>query len=87
MGSIDELLWPMYHEDIELSYRAWKNGYRIVYAPGSVCHHLGGHTSRKVFTPTQLRSFVRQNELLMVWKDVTDPVMLLEHVSGSCRGW
>jgi GT2 family glycosyltransferase len=80
MGSIDELLWPMYHEDIELSYRAWKNGYRIVYAPGSVCHHLGGHTSRKVFTSTQLRSFVRQNELLMVWKDVTDPGMLLEHV-------
>ncbi len=80
MGSIDELFWPMYHEDIELSYRAWKNGYRIVYAPGSVCHHLGGHTSAKVFTPTQLRSFVRQNELLMVWKDVTDPRMLLEHV-------
>lgn len=80
MGSIDELLWPMYHEDIELSYRAWKNGYRIVYAPGSVCHHMGGHTSRKVFTATQLRSFVRQNELLMVWKDVTDPWMLLEHV-------
>jgi GT2 family glycosyltransferase len=80
MGSIDELLWPMYHEDIELSYRAWKSGYRIVYAPGSVCHHLGGHTSRKVFTTTQLRSFVRQNELLMVWKDVTDPGMLLEHV-------
>ncbi len=80
MGSIDELLWPMYHEDIELSYRAWKNGYRIVYAPGSVCHHMGGHTSRKVFTATQLRSFVRQNELLMVWKDVTDIRMLIEHV-------
>jgi GT2 family glycosyltransferase len=53
MGSIDELLWPMYHEDIELSYRAWKNGYRIVYAPGSVCHHMGGRTSTRVFTTTQ----------------------------------
>jgi O-antigen biosynthesis protein len=80
MGSIDELLWPMYHEDIELSYRAWKNGYRIVYAPGSVCHHLGGQTSRRVFTPTQLRSFVRQNELLIVWKDVTDVPMLIQSV-------
>jgi GT2 family glycosyltransferase len=80
MGSIDELLWPMYHEDIELSYRAWKNGYRIVYAPDSVCHHLGGQTSRRVFTATQLRSFVRQNELLIVWKDVTDPALLIEHV-------
>jgi GT2 family glycosyltransferase len=80
LGSIDELLWPMYHEDIELSYRAWKAGYRILYAPRAVCHHLGGQTSRKVFTPVQLRSFVRQNELLTVWKDVTDPSMLAQHM-------
>ncbi len=80
MGSIDELLWPMYHEDIELSYRAWKNGYRVVYAPGSVCHHRGGQTSRRVFTATQLRSFVRQNELLIVWKDVTDRGLLVDHL-------
>jgi GT2 family glycosyltransferase len=83
LGSIDELMWPMYHEDIELSYRAWKAGYRIVYAPGSVCHHLGSRTSRKVFTPVELRSFVRQNELLMVWKNVDDPRMLVEHVLWS----
>lgn len=81
IGSIDELLWPMYHEDIELSYRAWKSGYRIVYAPDSVCHHLGGHTSRKVFTPVQLRSFVRQNELLTVWKDIDALPMLAEHIA------
>ncbi len=80
LGSIDELLWPMYHEDIELSYRAWKAGYRVAYAPDSVCHHLGGHTSGKVFTKVQLRAFVRQNEILTVWKDVTDPWMLLEHL-------
>lgn len=79
IGSIDELLWPMYHEDIELSYRAWRCGYRIVYAPESVCQHLGGATSRRVFTPTQLRSFVRQNEMLMVWKDVADGRMLIQH--------
>jgi GT2 family glycosyltransferase len=80
LGSIDELLWPMYHEDIELSYRAWKSGYRIVYAPGSVTHHMGGATSKRVFTATQLRSFVRQNELLTVWKDVTDPLLILDHL-------
>lgn len=76
IGSIDELLWPMYHEDIELSYRAWKRGWRVRYAPDAVAHHLGGHTSKKVFTPVQLRSFVRQNEYLTVWKNVTDRRML-----------
>lgn len=80
LGSIDELLHPMYHEDIELSYRAWKRGWEIVYAPKSVCHHLGGTTSSKVFTPVELRSFVRQNEVLTVWKDVTNPIMLVQHL-------
>jgi GT2 family glycosyltransferase len=80
IGSIDPLLWPMYHEDIELSYRAWKRGWRIRYAPDAVVHHVGGHSSRRVFTPTQLRSFVRQNEYLTVWKDVTDRRLLFQHV-------
>jgi GT2 family glycosyltransferase len=80
IGSIDPLLWPMYHEDIELSYRAWKRGWRIRYAPDAIAHHVGGHSSKRVFTPGQLRSFVRQNEYLTVWKDVTDARLLGEHV-------
>jgi GT2 family glycosyltransferase len=80
MGSIDELLWPMYHEDIELSYRAWKHGWTIRYAPDAVVHHLGGHTSRRVFRASDLRTFVRQNEFLTVWKDVTDRRLLARHL-------
>lgn len=79
IGSIDPLLRPMYHEDIELSYRAWKRGWRVVYAPDAVCHHLGSRTSLKVFTSAQLRTFIRQNEHLIIWKNVTDSRMLLEH--------
>ena len=81
LGSIDELLWPMYHEDIELSYRAWKAGWRVVYAPEAVCHHLGSQTSARVFTGVELRSFVRQNELLTVWKNIDDPGLLLQHAA------
>lgn len=80
IGSIDPLLWPMYHEDIELSYRAWKRGWRVRYAPDAVAHHVGGHSSRRVFSPSQLRSFVRQNEYLTIWKDVTDRRLLAEHL-------
>jgi len=79
LGSIDPLLHPMYHEDIELSYRAWKRGWRIRYAPTAIAHHVGSHSSKRVFTPMQLRSFVRQNEYLIVWKNVTDIRLLLEH--------
>jgi len=79
IGSIDPLLWPMYHEDIELSYRAWKRGWRVRYASDAVAYHLGKHSSNRVFTPAQLRTFVRQNEFLIVWKDVTDRPLLAEH--------
>lgn len=80
IGSIDPLLWPMYHEDIELSYRAWKRGWRVRYAPDAVAHHVGGHSSQRAFSPSQLRAFVRQNEYLTIWKDVTDKRLLAEHL-------
>ncbi len=80
MGSIDELLWPMYHEDIELSYRALEERLPDRVRPGVGLPPPGRQDQPQVFTATQLRSFVRQNELLMVWKDVTDPGMLVEHV-------
>ncbi len=81
LGSIDPLLWPMYHEDVELSYRAWKRGWRIEYVPDAIAHHGGSHASKRVFTPGQLRSFVRQNEYLTVWKNITDRKLLVAHVA------
>lgn len=81
IGSIDPLLWPMYHEDIELSYRAWKRGWRIIYAPAAVAHHRGGHSSKRAFSTRQLRAMVRQNEFLMVWKNITDAQLIASHVA------
>ncbi len=73
LGGIDELFWPMYHEDIDLSYRAWKAGYRIIYEPRSVVNHYGGRTSKRVFTPAQLKALQTQNMVLLTCKDFTDP--------------
>ena len=80
IGSIDPLLYPMYHEDIELSWRAWKAGYEIRYASDAVIRHVGGHASSRAFTSRQLRALVRQNEFLIVWKNVTDKRLLAEHL-------
>lgn len=80
LHSIDEFLWPMYHEDIELSYRAWKAGWTVRYAPSGVVHHVGGHSSNKKFSKHQVRSFVRQNEYLTVWKNITDPWLMAQHL-------
>ncbi|HRS79624.1 MAG TPA: hypothetical protein P5203_20910 [Spirochaetota bacterium] len=41
-GGFDELFW-MYTEDVDLSWRAWLAGYRVIYHPPAVTYHYTGH--------------------------------------------
>ncbi len=36
-----------YFEDVDLGWRLWALGHRVVYAPGSVVRHIGGATSSR----------------------------------------
>jgi len=80
IGMLDKLFYPMYHEDIDLSYRAWKRGWTIKYEPNSVVYHLGGVTSKKVFTKFQYESMVEKNKFLLVLKNITDRDMYMKTV-------
>lgn len=79
LGGFDELFWPLYHEDIDLSYRAWRRGWRVLYEPRSVIHHLGAQTSSKEYKSKELRTVVTQNTLLFQWKNIDDPAMRATH--------
>lgn len=81
LGGFDELFWPLYHEDIDLSYRAWRRGWRILYEPRSVIYHLGAQTSQSVYKQRQLRTIQSQNMFLFQWKNVDDFMMRLEHLA------
>ena len=81
LGGFDELLWPLYHEDIDLSYRAWRRGWRVLYEPKSVLYHLGGQTSSSEYKQAQLREIVTKNTFLFQWKNVDDPKMRAEHMA------
>ncbi len=81
LGGFDELFWPLYHEDIDLSYRAWRRGWRILYEPRSVLYHLGGQTSGAAYKKKQLRAIVDQNTFLLQWKNIDDPQMRREHLA------
>ena len=81
LGGFDELLWPLYHEDIDLSYRAWRRGWRILCEPKSVLYHLGGQTSSSIYKQNELRTIVMQNTFLIQWKNIDDPIMRREHLA------
>ena len=79
LGGFDELFRPFYWEDIDLSYRAWKRGWKILWEPKAVVHHqhesiIGKHFSRNFI------DFVSQrNQLLFIWRNITDEKMFAEH--------
>lgn len=79
IGGFDELFWPLYHEDIDLSIRAWRRGWRILYEPASVLYHLGGQTSSNEYKQRELRKIVSQNTFLLQWKNFTSPESQREH--------
>ena len=44
-GGFDDRFF-MYHEDVDLCWRLWLRGYRVLTAPGGVVHHHFGATTR-----------------------------------------
>ena len=81
IGGFDPLYKPMYTEDFDLSYVAWKRGWKVMYEPRCVVYHHNSYSSGKAFT--QRRKFLNdtKNHFLLVWKNITDPVLFGHHLA------
>jgi GT2 family glycosyltransferase/MoaA/NifB/PqqE/SkfB family radical SAM enzyme/glycosyltransferase involved in cell wall biosynthesis len=75
LGGFDSIYKPNCWEDIDLSYRAWKRGLKVLYEPASLLYHKGRATL------TYERSKEIKNELLFTWKNITDVPMLRKHLN------
>ncbi|MFC2084423.1 glycosyltransferase family 2 protein [Bacteroidota bacterium] len=72
LGGFDELFKPFYIEDVDISYRAWKAGYKIVYSPESVIYHKGRATIEKHYRSKEIDKVFLKNTLIFIWKNITD---------------
>lgn len=80
LGGMDTLYNPFYWEDIDLSYRARKAGWEIVFEKKSIVHHY--HEEGKIkreFTPIDVKRIVYRNQFIFIWKNVSDIKILLAH--------
>ncbi|MCX6791867.1 MAG: glycosyltransferase family 2 protein [Candidatus Gottesmanbacteria bacterium] len=81
LGGMDTLYSPFYWEDIDISYRGRKAGWKTLFEPKSVVHHY--HEEGKIkreFTPTDVKRIVYRNQFIFIWKNLTDPCMLCSHI-------
>jgi sugar transferase (PEP-CTERM/EpsH1 system associated) len=79
LGGFQEIFSPAYVEDTDLSFQAWKAGWDVLFAPGSVVYHKHRATSRRLFTPGELQTLIQRNQFLFVWKNIRSWSLLLAH--------
>jgi len=80
LGMLDELYNPFYWEDIDLSYRAWKMGYEILFNPSVIVEHHHESTIGKYFDQKRILRTAFRNQLIFQWKNLTDKELLLKHL-------
>jgi GT2 family glycosyltransferase len=81
LGGLNEVYAPFYWEDIDLSYRALKCGYTVVFDSKSVVthRHVDG-AIKKTQKSSYIRSIATRNQFLFVWNNVTDTSLVLSHI-------
>lgn len=81
LGGMNEMYNPFYWEDIDLSYRGLKNGYKIIFEPKSaVIHEHDKGSIKKSRKPFTIQTITYRNQLQFVWLNATDKSILLSHI-------
>jgi len=80
LNGFDPLYSPFYWEDIDLSYRAWKSGYKILFDPKILVRHNHGTTINKYFSATTVKKIAYRNQLIFIWKNIVDFGLVINHL-------
>jgi len=88
LGGFDPIYVPYCWEDIDICYRAWKRGWRVLYEPTSIAYHKSHGTLADVTKPTAKLAIECKNSLLFMLKNIHDKRLLgfhLEYVARCAR--
>ncbi|MCX6383191.1 MAG: glycosyltransferase [Actinobacteria bacterium] len=66
-GGFDEDFFA-YYEDVDLGWRLWVLGYKVVFSPNSIVYHMH-HGTSKNFSEDKLRYLKERNALISIFKN------------------
>lgn len=81
LGGLDTVYNPFYWEDIDISYRSQKSGYKILFDPESVViheHEKGSIKSK--YSSNKIKMISYRNQFIFVWKNITDLDLIISHI-------
>lgn len=80
LGGFDGAYAPFYWEDIDLSYRAWKSGYHILFDPSVTVIHHHESTIGTYFDKSVVKTIAFRNQFIFIWKNISDTNFKWSHV-------
>lgn len=81
LEGLNELMNPFYWEDIDLSYRALKSGYKLVFEKEStVIHKHEEGAIKKMTTPKRVRVTAYRNQFIFTWTNMSDLSLIFTHL-------
>ena len=69
LGGFSSLFSPCYVEDADLSYRAWRRGWKVLLAAESKVLHQHRSSSTARFTKPELEELIQKRRFWYVWKN------------------
>jgi GT2 family glycosyltransferase len=81
LNGFDEVYHPFYSEDLDLGYRAWKSGYRLIWEPTALVEHKHESTTSKF--SKHFTDYVKErHRLLAIWRNITDDSLIKSNRVG-----
>lgn len=84
-GMDEKLLSPFYWEDLDLSYRAAKRGWRLLWEPEARVVHKHEGTVGSLPNRRRVLRIQERNQLIFIWKNLTSPILFRKHIAGLLR--
>jgi GT2 family glycosyltransferase len=80
LKGMDELFSPFYEEDLDIGYRARKRGFINIFEPKArVEHYKEKGVIALNFSESTISRTAQRNQLLFIWKNITDEKWSKEH--------
>ncbi|MBT5953605.1 glycosyltransferase family 2 protein [bacterium] len=80
LSGFDTAFSPFYCEDLDLSYRAWKQGWQILYTSETSFFHQHQATIGSYFSKKQIEQIHDANLYIFMWKNLSYPPFVLSHI-------
>lgn len=80
LKGMDTMFAPAYQEDRDISYRAMKRGYKVLFEPNSVVIHHHETTNKQELGASKMLVTSFKNQFLFIWKNITSTKLILKHL-------